>query len=261
MRILLNIGNTHTSVVLCRDGTMEGRVEQLPTEKLLAGGTPDLLVRHPDAPCLAACVVPEARRWLQRSRPSESVRFIAADDAHRPDFSRVDTRTLGQDRIANAVGALAVHIAPVIVLDCGTALTTEVMDAGGAFRGGVIAPGRRALAAALHNNTAQLPEVCLAEGPSTALAANTADALRGGIGLGILGLAQHLLTESRRELRAPNCPVLVTGGDACYFLDHLPLSNIEAAPPHLTLLGLAAVSAEVESHRSPTSGSKTGNSL
>lgn len=241
MRILLNIGNTHTSVALCCDGTLEGAVEQLRTERLLAGSTPELLARHPDAPCLAACVVPEARQWLQQLRPPSSVRFIAADGAPRPDFSRVDTRTLGQDRIANAVGALSVHSAPVIVLDCGTALTTEVIDAKAVFRGGVIAPGRRALAAALHNNTAQLPEVCLAETPSAALAANTADALCGGISLGSLGLAQHLLTESRRELNEPNCPVLVTGGDEQYFLKHLSLSNLEAAPPHLTLLGLAAV--------------------
>ncbi|MFW5802428.1 MAG: type III pantothenate kinase [Verrucomicrobiota bacterium] len=241
MRILLNIGNTHTSAVLCRDGALEGTVEQLSTENLLAGGTLELMARHPELPCFAACVVPAARRWLQQSRPADSVRFIAAADAPRPDFSRVDASTLGQDRIANAVGALSVHAAPVIVLDCGTALTTEVIDADGVFLGGVIAPGRRALAAALHANTAQLPEVCPPETPTAALAANTTDALRGGISIGILGLAQKLIDESRRELQTPNCPVLVAGGDARYFLEHLPLSNLDAAPAHLTLLGLATL--------------------
>ena len=56
-------------------------------------------------------------------------------------------REVGADRLVNAVGAhMTLPAAPLIVIDFGTATTFDVVDADGAYRGGVIAPGHQPLA-------------------------------------------------------------------------------------------------------------------
>ncbi len=50
-------------------------------------------------------------------------------------------RTIGADRLANAVGAKFLHGAPAIVVDFGTAVTFDVLTDEGNYAGGVIAPG------------------------------------------------------------------------------------------------------------------------
>jgi len=47
---------------------------------------------------------------------------------------------VGSDRLVNALGALAVHSPPLIIVDSGTAITLDVISADGAFEGGIIAP-------------------------------------------------------------------------------------------------------------------------
>lgn len=242
--LLLSIGNTNTSVALCRNGTLAGAVATFETVAFGAGAAPPLLRDHPDLPCFAACVVPEAGRRLAEGR-GPPVGFIQAADVATPDFGAVDTSTLGQDRIANAVGALTVHSPPVIVMDCGTAVTTEVVDAEGRFRGGVIAPGRATLAAALHNDTAQLPAVALAGSVGPALNGTTREAIQSGVNLGALGMARHVLGHTRNELGCPECPVLITGGDSAFFVQNLHVAGVLAAPEHLTLRGLAVAAASV----------------
>ena len=48
---------------------------------------------------------------------------------------------VGADRIANATGAYVLYNKPTIVVDFGTATTFDIINAGGEFIGGMIAPG------------------------------------------------------------------------------------------------------------------------
>ena len=63
---------------------------------------------------------------------------------------------LGQDRLADAIGASLFFQAPYIVADMGTALTIDFVDRDGKYRGGVIAPGMRIFSEYLKENAAQL---------------------------------------------------------------------------------------------------------
>ena len=66
---------------------------------------------------------------------------------------------LGQDRIADAVGAGVFLQPPYIVVDMGTAVTIDLVDAQGRYAGGAIAPGMNAFAAYLGERAAQLPVI------------------------------------------------------------------------------------------------------
>jgi len=237
--LLLNVGNTNTEIAVAEAAGLT-RVDGVSTAELLAvGGSVGLLAERPGDACLVACVVPSVRACLLGARPAGTVTFLDASMIAGIDFARVDTSTLGADRIANAAGAVASSGTPVIVLDCGTAITTEAVDADGRFRGGAIAPGRCLQRVALHTGTGQLPKVPLAQDLPVALGTNTASAIRAGIDLGAIGAAERLIAGARVEIGSEDCPVLVTGGDAPFFIVHL--ADVRAAPPNLTLLGLVAV--------------------
>ncbi len=244
--ILLNIGNTHTQSAIWWGNGPE-QVETVPTGTFLAAArTAPALLRFPDSPILVACVVPTAAAALRLAWPERDCRFLNADMAPFPDFSRVDTSTLGADRVANVVGALCITPPPVIVLDAGTATTTEVVDVQGVFLGGAIAPGRRMLGNALRLGTAQLPAVPLGADLPSPLGIDTRDAIRAGTNLGFIGMVERILGATRRVLGVPACPVLVTGGDRQFCLRHIPA--LTPAPPHLTLRGLARIAQEILSN-------------
>ena len=88
-----------------------------------------------------------------------------------------DRARLGNDRIASAVGA---HDAfpgrNILVVDAGTAITLDLVDANGTFRGGNIALGIRSRLRALHDYTSRLPLVDL-EGDTPLIGKTTDEAI------------------------------------------------------------------------------------
>lgn len=123
-----------------------------------------------------------------------------------------DVRTLGQDRIVDAVSALSRWKPPLIIFDLGTATTVSVLDAEGCFVGGMILPGLRLCVDALSSRTAQLPYVDLEEGsPTSVIGKDTVSCLRNGAIIGtaamIDGIAQRIQTEFERPVT-----IVATGG-------------------------------------------------
>ncbi|MBP5638170.1 MAG: type III pantothenate kinase, partial [Victivallales bacterium] len=135
-----------------------------------------------------------------------------------------------------AAALAAVGHVPVAVFDFGTCIASAVIDSRNRLLGGVIAPGRRLLRFALHEHTAQLPNIPLQAERPEAIGNNTLKAMVAGTDLGILGTARFLVEETRKALNAPHCTVFATGGDAPYFLKNL--DGLSQAPELLTLRGI-----------------------
>jgi type III pantothenate kinase len=254
MVTLLNIGNTHTQIGRLSGGqvTLVRRVE---TAGIVDGELPAELGAL-RGPCLAACVVPAAVAVLRAAAATRDVVYLDAAMAAEVDFARVDATTLGADRVANAVAALSAYGGPVIVLDCGTCVTTEVVDGQKCFCGGAILPGRSMLRRALHEHTGQLPLVELAQECPAALGACTREAILAGVDLGILGAVERLLADSRQRLAAESCPVVAVGGDAAFFRRHLGL--LTPGDELFTLRGLAVVAARLFVRAAPRLAPQAG---
>lgn len=237
MPYLVNIGNTHTQVGVMMDGS-PSLLARYDTPVLLGDeGRVPLFEDDSELSAVVSSVVPALTLKLRR-RYGNRLRFLRASDFSCLDFSMVDVSTVGMDRIANAAGALqALGSGPVIVLDCGTCLVTEAVDASNRFCGGAILAGRMMLRRGLADYTAQLPLVPLQGNRPSPLGRNTHDAILAGVDLGVLGTIRQLIAETRQEMDATDCPVLVTGGDARFFLEHLP--ELSAAPDLLTIRGIA----------------------
>ena len=131
---------------------------------------------------------------------------------------------VGTDRVVSAAAAYAVAQDAVVVADFGTAVTIDLVDANGIFKGGVICPGFEISAKALKENTAQLPNIKVTR-PKAPYGKNTADAINCGLYYSIVGALQEVIRRYAEEIgKWPQ--TVVTGAGAkviagdCDFIDN-----------------------------------------
>ena len=124
------------------------------------------------------------------------------------------------------------------MVDFGTAVTFDVVDAHGDYVGGIIAPGLAAMTEYLHEKTALLPCIEIRE-VNTAIGKTTEQAMLIGAVHGYRGLVRELIAELKKELKVKRLSVVATGGYARLIAAKLP--EIEAVEPNLTLEGLRLV--------------------
>lgn len=141
---------------------------------------------------------------------------------------------VGADRIVNAVAARTLYPLPAIVIDFGTATTFDVVNADGAYIGGIIAPGINLSLEALQRAAAKLPKIDLVK-PDKVIGNDTVSAMRAGVFWGYVGMMEGLLTRVVAELGV-QAHVVATGGLAPLFADSMPA--IHTVEPDLTLRGL-----------------------
>lgn len=241
MRFLLNIGNSNTQVA--RELSCGGLelLAILPTARIELLGCLDFLDHETENwQAVAACVVPSVQKKLQNSYPGK-ILFVSAASYPDIDFSLYDIQTLGADRIANAAAAQALRIGAVLIVDCGTCITTEAIDGKGVFRGGAILPGRSMLRRSLATFTAQLPEIPLTAEYPTPLGKTTVQAIAAGVDLGVVGAVREIITKNKQEPGLAHCRIIAIGGDAAYFIANI--AELEAGSPHFTLQGIRLANA------------------
>jgi type III pantothenate kinase len=143
---------------------------------------------------------------------------------------------VGADRIAGAIAAMLRRpAANVIVVDCGTATTLDVITAEADYLGGAILPGVGISIETLASRTAKLPTVEV-QRPATALGRSTVESIQAGVYHGQVGAIRQLLGELTREAFAGQRPhVIGTGGFALL----LETENLfDEIVPELVLIGL-----------------------
>ncbi len=143
-------------------------------------------------------------------------------------------QTLGSDRIAAVVGAQGEQPGcDLLVVDAGTCLTYELVDAAGNYLGGNIAPGKLMRLKAMNAFTDKLPLVS-PDGDVPALGYDTETAMRAGVVKGMEYEIQGYIMDLRRKY--PELLVFLTGGDDFSFDTNL--KNIIFADKFLVLKGL-----------------------
>tara|TARA_R110002095_G_scaffold137217_3_gene118942 strand:+ start:1492 stop:2322 length:831 start_codon:yes stop_codon:yes gene_type:complete len=163
-----------------------------------------------------------------------------------------EPRKVGIDRLLNAVAANRLRETEqgAIIIDTGTATTVDVVNPDGSFAGGAILPGFELSAKALHDYTALLPLIPVADlrqVEPVVLGKNTTDAIRSGLFWGQLGAVRELATQQRNQflLHASQVPplVLLTGGGSALLAPHF--EGFVRFEPLLTLQGLALVAQKI----------------
>ncbi|MBI1893387.1 MAG: type III pantothenate kinase, partial [Candidatus Rokubacteria bacterium] len=146
-------------------------------------------------------------------------------------------REVGSDRVVNAVAALTLYGAPLIIIDFGTATTFDCVSPRGEFLGGAIAPGLQAAADALTSRAARLYRVELVR-PKEAIGRDTVTNLQSGLVYGYAGLVDGLVERLKGEMEG-DPTVVATGGLAPLIRD--VARSIQHVNADLTLEGLHLV--------------------
>jgi len=240
--LLVDISNSFTKIAVATGGKI-GRVTKVATPDL----SPNLLQGTKASLAVISSVVPEASRILATTLPCPPlwVDHRVPGGVH---VSYPNPSTIGADRLANAAAAVKLGKLPAIVVDFGTAVTFDVIDAKGSYLGGIIAPGLPIAAKALHERTALLPLTKIQK-ISSSVGKSTEEAIRIGLLLGAVGLVREAVARITRETFKGKKPyVIATGGDA-ELVARLSLQKGEAkrsalidlVDPLLTLRGLLEI--------------------
>ncbi len=196
---------------------------------------------------ILSSVVPEAnfhlRKFCEKHLRLDPVMVDASVAGIKVKLDNPDE--IGADRLVNAVAVKAFYKTPAIVIDFGTATTFDVIDAHGAYCGGVIAPGINLSIEALHRAAAKLPKVSVKK-PLTVIGTNTVGAIQSGMYWGYLGLIEGLVRNITGELESKPY-VLATGGLAPLFATNTPL--IDAVDEELTFKGLLHIHKQIAKPR------------
>lgn len=150
-------------------------------------------------------------------------------------------RSVGADRIVNAVAAHEIYKKPLIIIDFGTATTFCAVTKKGDYIGGAICPGIKISADALFEKAAQLPRIELVR-PSHVICKNTVTSMQSGIIYGYIGQVDYIVNKIKKEmmdLGEEEPYVVATGGLAKLISEGS--ETMDEVNPFLTLEGLRII--------------------
>ncbi len=147
-------------------------------------------------------------------------------------------RSIGADRIVDAVAAYEKYGGPVLVLDFGTATTYDYVTADGEFAAGITAPGIRISSEALWKSAAKLPNIEIKK-PKSILAQETITSMQAGLMYGQIGQTEYIIKKVKEETGIPDMKVVATGGLGRTISDET--DTIDIYDSALTLDGLRII--------------------
>jgi len=241
--LVVDIGNTSTSVALARNGRITRSFHQ-PSK--WQHGTVEAAIRKAIGPhkvdgSVLCSVVPKHNKiWLSKLDKLAGGKTILVSHKLRlgVKISYPKPSAIGADRLANACGASARYGCPVIVADFGTALTFDVVTGDNAYIGGVITPGLPFMTDYLHEKTALLPHIEL-KGSFGKVGKSTVEAMTIGASVGYRGMVREITHYIQTGLKMKNVRLCATGGFAGWALKGLDMPF--KIDKDLTLFGLSRI--------------------
>ena len=236
--LLIDISNSFTKLAFASRLRI-GRPSKIATPVLNAERIARILHRRDAATIVVSSVVPKKNRQIRRAVGKRRVIWLSARSRLnvRVDYPR--PKTIGADRLANAVAVTELYGTPAIVIDFGTAVTFDIVAPDNAYIGGVIAPGLEAMTNFLYDRTALLPRISLRE-PRSAIGKSTNEAMLAGAIFGYRGLVREILQRVIAEKSwAGDVGVVATGGYAKLIARKMP--EVDIVHENLTLEGLRLV--------------------
>lgn len=208
-------------------------------------GPESLLASWPEYPRPQGIVCSNVGRWdfreLRAQAPAKWL-DLAPETPLPITVDYATPSTWGNDRRALAVAA-ASHFPgrPSLVVDAGSCITGDFVDAGGTYYGGWIAPGIQMRLRSMHDYTQSLPLLKWKEGEEEELPEHPANSTRACMLAGAVGgaVTEVEATAAFYRQQYSGLVVIITGGDASTFVRRIK-STIFARPKFL-LSGLNSI--------------------
>ena len=244
MNLCIDQGNSRTKVALMTD---EGKMINHFIYKQFSSADVERLFDLYDISDSIISSVVNIEAAVVNTLHRRSQHFVLFDhNTPVPIVNRYDTpQTLGQDRLAAAVGAKS--LCPnenLLIIDAGSAITYDFVSDKGEYMGGNIAPGLKMRLTMLQRMTKKLPLVEVEEHELIPLfGKNTRDAIAAGV---IRGIAYEVKGYMRTlSEKVPHFQTFLTGGNAPYILNNVRTSRTEKrdirVEKNLVLIGLNTI--------------------
>ncbi len=237
--LVIDIGNTHIKLAVFNQDEM---VDMARYQAIDAAIISSVLQKYNISKAIISSVNKNSRAWEPELEAKTTLLHFNTDMVKSINNRYKTLQTLGADRLAAVVGAH--NLLPGknnLVIDGGTCITYDWIDADGNYFGGSISPGLNMRYNALNHYTAALPLLKANVDFDAFYGDDTVTSITSGVQNGIkyelLGFIENYSTNKH------DINIILTGGDNVFF-DTL-LKNSIFAPyiknePHLVLKGLNA---------------------
>ena len=250
MDLLVDLGNSrlkwasHQNGQLCSVGCLKYDEENLATSISAAWSSlpaPGKIYVSSDVDSRLTAVLSQ---WVEKQWATVAHIITPKDHAYGVKNAYQDPLQLGTDRWAALVAVRNNIKGAAIIIDCGTAITIDVMNAKGEHLGGMIIPGIQMMQQSLFKGTHKINRTDEKNEPVlTALGKNTREGVRSGIHTAVIAFINETISRATRQTmpqtKTEKMTNVITGGDADVILPFLDNSVIHK--PTLVLEGLAII--------------------
>ncbi len=177
--------------------------------------------------------------------------FISSGSKTGINIAVENPEKLGADRIVNDSYAYHLNKEFQIIVDIGTALTIDIIDEDGNFKGGVIFPGIKTLAVCLNEKTASLPlidmdiydfdndkNIITPNSIIPLIGNNTVKSIQAGLLYGTIFLIEGFIKEIQEQYNKEECKVIFTGGLSNIIADKCRIKGLKIIDGLWTIKGL-----------------------
>ncbi|GGG37174.1 type III pantothenate kinase [Dokdonia pacifica] len=209
MQLIIDVGNTRVKAAIFDDDVMVAKkVMALP---LFIENLGDFVADYP----VKKAIISSVGRLSEEQARSVQLRFPTVVLSHNTPLPFVNDystpETLGVDRMALvAAFAKAYPGKNGLIIDAGTCITYDFINAEGHYKGGAISPGIRLRYNTLHNLTANLP-LLETHMPEHIIGDSTEMAIHSGVMVGIVKEIDGIIDQYKHDFEVDT--VILTGGD------------------------------------------------
>lgn len=233
--IAIDVGNTRGKAVLFQGSEIIQRWEFDPgvplADNVHLHGIPEGL------PIILSSVRPIGEEYLEFLRSRGALEVLSGSTPLPFSSDYLTPETIGPDRLALVAGAIALLPGEdILVIDAGTCITCDMVTSEKVFAGGSISPGLDMRLRSLKEFTGALPLVSKEEG-TWFPGRSTRESILAGVQDGACGELRNRIEQLLDKY--PSLKVVLTGGDAPYFVKNL--KNSIFASPDLVVQGLRAI--------------------
>lgn len=209
MQLIIDVGNTRVKIAIFDDDQLVAKeIVSLPqfTEKL-----GDFVSEYP----VKKAIISSVGRLSKEQARSVQLRFPTVILSHTTPLPFINEyatpKTLGVDRMALVAAFAKVYPGKNgLIIDAGTCITYDFINAKGQYKGGAISPGIRLRYKTLHDLTANLPLLDM-KMPETLIGDSTETAIHSGVMMGVVKEIDGIIDQYKSDFDVDT--IILTGGD------------------------------------------------
>jgi len=231
MRLVIDVGNTSITYGLFEKNKLQKK--SLLTTKNFKKFKID---KNKITDIIYASVVPAVDIFFKKYFSKKNFKEVTYKNIPLIKIGLQKKEEVGIDRLVNAVGTIAMHKTPAVIIDFGSATTFCIIDKKNTYRGGLICPGINMSRQTLHEKTAKLPLIEINKKPKKLIGTNTVEAMEAGIFWGYQSMIDGILNKLKNK-QCKDYQVIATGGYAKLISKNME-QKVDIVDSELTLKSL-----------------------